>query len=378
MTSPLAKAIAERLARLNLRVPRLDLITAERALRDHLGPLGYRHLPVCWVDSGTQAYRYVFQEANRGRDAKFAREYLQRAGVEDFPYQRPVKRFMRPVSRSGTYRALRAAALAAWTRTVGAYDTSATSGSRFEREKARLTADWRRGQIQLAAHAAAYCIVGFDGLAHPDQVVSQPLSKSLQGFCRSEFSERQFSKLARVWEPLVDAAEAGLFLFRVTPGMVYCTAQPTIFAESGYLHRANGAAIEYFSGERYWFWYGVEMPDWAIRNPCEIKAAHVRDAKDAALQGALVRAMGAEHALAELDRTIVDSDVTHGTLWHCSLAWREDVICAVLEVENATSTAGGLRHKHFLFVPLRVRTARDAVAWTYGLAEEDYDLAVRT
>jgi len=52
---------------------------------------------------------------------------------------------------------------------------------------------------------------------------------------------------------------------------------------------------------------------------------------------------------------------------------------AAVEVINATPERDGTRKHFFLQVPANMRTARDAVAWTYGLRPDVYaQLAVRT
>ncbi len=43
-----------------------------------------------------------------------------------------------------------------------------------------------------------------------------------------------------------------------------------------------------------------------------------------------------------------------------------------VEVVNGTPEADGSRKRYFLRVPLRMLTARKAVAWTHGLADEQY------
>jgi hypothetical protein len=51
----------------------------------------------------------------------------------------------------------------------------------------------------------------------------------------------------------------------------------------------------------------------------------------------------------------------------------------VVEVVNATPEPDGTRKHFFLQVPAHMRTAREAVAWTYGMSEHAYSrLIVRT
>jgi hypothetical protein len=66
-----------------------------------------------------------------------------------------------------------------------------------------------------------------------------------------------------------------------------------------------------------------------------------------------------------------------GILWR--KAWLASDAWAAVEVINATPEPDGTRQHFFLQVPATMRTAREAVAWTYGLSANAYArLAVRT
>ena len=65
------------------------------------------------------------------------------------------------------------------------------------------------------------------------------------------------------------------------------------------------------------------------------------------------------------ERTLVHED-DFGRLWDTGRDAR------VLEVVNATPEKDGYSHHYYLRVPPSVRTAREAVAWTFGLDESEY------
>jgi hypothetical protein len=66
-----------------------------------------------------------------------------------------------------------------------------------------------------------------------------------------------------------------------------------------------------------------------------------------------------------------------GILWR--KIWLSYDAWAAVEVINATPEADGTHKHYFLQVPPEMRTAREAVAWTYGLTPRAYShLAVRT
>jgi hypothetical protein len=51
---------------------------------------------------------------------------------------------------------------------------------------------------------------------------------------------------------------------------------------------------------------------------------------------------------------------------------RNDEAVVVVEVQNSTPESDGSRKTYFLRVPPRTQTAREGVAWTFGLGEEQY------
>jgi hypothetical protein len=66
-----------------------------------------------------------------------------------------------------------------------------------------------------------------------------------------------------------------------------------------------------------------------------------------------------------------------GILWR--KAWLASDAWAAVEVINATPETDCTRKHFFLEVPANMRTAREAVAWTYGLSANAYArLVVRT
>jgi hypothetical protein len=50
----------------------------------------------------------------------------------------------------------------------------------------------------------------------------------------------------------------------------------------------------------------------------------------------------------------------------------------VVEVENGTREPNGWRRRYFLRVPPNMRSAHEAVAWTFGLTPEQYAAVRRT
>ena len=72
----------------------------------------------------------------------------------------------------------------------------------------------------------------------------------------------------------------------------------------------------------------------------------------------------------------VDHDEKFGTLWRRELSDDEPIV--MLEVVNATRERDGSSKHYWLRVPPTMTTAREAAAWTFDRAPEDYAPSIET
>jgi hypothetical protein len=76
------------------------------------------------------------------------------------------------------------------------------------------------------------------------------------------------------------------------------------------------------------------------------------------------------------DRLILETGVApvhvdeFGVLYRIRLSRRQTI--TLVHVTNATPEPDGTRRRYFLRVPPDVRTAHEAVAWTFGMRPEEY------
>jgi hypothetical protein len=59
-------------------------------------------------------------------------------------------------------------------------------------------------------------------------------------------------------------------------------------------HRAAGPAVEWPSGERYFFWHGIEVPSWIIETPQAITREQVAGERNLSLRHCMMERFGME------------------------------------------------------------------------------------
>ncbi|MGH6898277.1 MAG: DUF6745 domain-containing protein [Geminicoccaceae bacterium] len=103
-------------------------------------------------------------------------------------------------------------------------------------------------------------------------------------------------------------------------------------------------------------------------------ARHVARVEDSVLRQALIQAMGVGRFIGAAQIAPVHTDRT-GALY---LIGPDRDPLAYVRVEDASPKPHGSRPEHWLCVPPHVATAREAVAWTFGLPEHTYSPSAET
>lgn len=144
----------------------------------------------------------------------------------------------------------------------------------------------------------------------------------------------------------------------------------------GRLHDARGPALRFPDGWSVYAWKGVEIPRRLVEEPEKITLAAIDTEANVQVRRCMIEIMTPARYVALGGAAKVAEDET-GVLWRKT--WLAYDAWAAVEVINATPEADGT-HKHFfLQVPANLRTAREAVAWTYGMRADAYDqLVMRT
>ncbi|MBV9461000.1 MAG: hypothetical protein JO141_26315 [Bradyrhizobium sp.] len=142
------------------------------------------------------------------------------------------------------------------------------------------------------------------------------------------------------------------------------------------LHHPTGPALRFRDGFSVFAWRGVELPRALIEHPDRITLAAIDGETNVQIRRCMIEIMTPRRYVAEGGAKRIAEDET-GILWRRT--WLAHDAWAAVEVINATPEPDGSRKHYFLQVPPNLQTAREAVAWTYGMPPEVYDqLVMRT
>ncbi|MET9395652.1 DUF6745 domain-containing protein [Streptomyces sp. NPDC006624] len=139
--------------------------------------------------------------------------------------------------------------------------------------------------------------------------------------------------------------------------------------EAGRLDRADGPALAFPDGFALHAWRGMPVPAEFLAELAGLTPSRIREEENAELRRVMLEHYGYDRYLAESGAEPVQRDEA-GVLWRIELDGDEPL--AMVEVVNSTPEPDGTHRVYWLRVPPRVRTAREGVAWTFGMEEADY------
>jgi hypothetical protein len=331
------------LAGVDVEHPRLDRDRAERALQAHLERLGAHALPVRWVADAKAGLttaseaRLAVAAMGASREAKGeARRALElMKSLHDDP--------------AWTWKLWPPAETAARCQPWAAAGSAALWPDVEPSLRRELVWWGSASAVDLAADAVIWSAVRSSAPRSAGKALLSAVERWL-GIVR----------------PLVDAYEAGLWLFWVLEQEVVAVPRPALRLEDGRLHSEDGPAVFWPDGPRYWFWRGVQVPQRVIEAAETLSAAEIAAEQNVEVRRAMIERFGVERYLRESDACKVGVDET-GTLRRLQLPGEEPAL--VVEVVDSTPQPDGSHRRYFLRVPPYLRTPREAVAWTFGFED---------
>lgn len=140
--------------------------------------------------------------------------------------------------------------------------------------------------------------------------------------------------------------------------------------EAGRLDRGDGPALAYADGFALYAWRGLPVPGEFLDRLGALTPERIRTEENAELRRVMLEYYGYDRYLEESGAKPVHRDET-GVLWRTALPGDEDVV--MVEVVNSTPEPDGTSRTYWLRVPPTTTTAREGVAWTFGLSAEAYE-----
>lgn len=146
--------------------------------------------------------------------------------------------------------------------------------------------------------------------------------------------------------------------------------------DQGRLHHPDGPALAYRDGFEVYAWHGVRVPRPIIAHPETLSVADIDGievgpasqrgdwaADNIEIRRVMLERFGYDRYLREAGAELIHQD-RFGRLYRRDLDFDEPIV--MVEVTNATPQPDGTRRRYLLRVPPDMRTARQAVAWTFG------------
>ncbi len=207
-----------------------------------------------------------------------------------------------------------------------------------------------------------------------DAVVAQAASGPLDAvWCGVAAAARQLFPEARGPERLAGlerATAAAGWWWPFERAVVACERPVGVHRDqSGRPHNPDGPALAWPDGFAVHAWHGMPVPAGLVDRLAEVRLDDVRAEPNVELRRVLLERYGLDRYLREVGATRLHQDAA-GTLWQAPL--RDDEPLVMVEVVNATPEPDGTRRVYWLRVPPATRTAREGVAWTFGLSEDQY------
>lgn len=135
------------------------------------------------------------------------------------------------------------------------------------------------------------------------------------------------------------------------------------------LHSADGPAIEYPDGWGMYFWNGMQVSENIIRRLQTPSVEDIEHQPNTAIRRAMLERYGEARYIEERGAQVIHADA-YGILYRCDFRYGEPLV--MVRVVNRTPEPDGSYKHYWLRVPPTMRTAHEAVAWTFGLTPEQY------
>ena len=141
------------------------------------------------------------------------------------------------------------------------------------------------------------------------------------------------------------------------------------------LDNQNGAAVTFADGWKMWAIDGSRVPRRLVEDPDSITIDDIRDADNVNVRRIMIDLYGPSRFLRDSGSQMIHKD-EYGELYQQDIPGDEPL--TMVCVTNATVESDGTFRRYFLRVPPDMRTAQEAVAWTFGMEQREYHPEIET
>jgi len=145
--------------------------------------------------------------------------------------------------------------------------------------------------------------------------------------------------------------------------------------EQGRLHSVVEPAVMYPDGWSIYAVHGVRVPADVIENKKSITTRRIEKEGNAEVRRVMIELYGQQKYLIDSGAEEIHRD-DFGILYRKELQNDEPIV--MVKVINSTPEPSGKFNYYFLRVPPDVKTAHDAVAWTFGKNKASYSPEIET
>jgi hypothetical protein len=186
------------------------------------------------------------------------------------------------------------------------------------------------------------------------------------------------------WAQDLLAQIADMFTLR-TGAFAYVFADATIFVcrnpvlvnvdERNRLHSFDQPALQFADGYSVFAWSGVNVDAHLVLEPDSLSVEHIDAEENIELRRVMIERYGVQRYLEESGAMLISEDEC-GVLLRKEVPGDEPIL--MVKVINSTAEPDGTYKEYFLRVPPDVSSAREGVAWTFGLEPHEYAPAVES
>lgn len=153
--------------------------------------------------------------------------------------------------------------------------------------------------------------------------------------------------------------------------IVAVSEPPVIYLKDaeGRFHAEDGAAIVYSDGASLFFWHGVMVPRWVIKQPQKINPHVIFSQGNTEIRRVMIERYGMERFLEKSEARLLNKSGM-GELYEVGF-WRDNTWARFVKVKNSTPEPDGSYKHYVLQVHPDTLTAAEGVAWTFGFRNQN-------